>query len=661
MITTSRFTLLLLAGLVISNLTVGAQTGAQGKPALKKVRFSPYVQLPKAPSANPPVNQNAAQTTAATAPATVSKADSKSNTTQEPRAQQLYSHGDPTPEEQQLLEYINRARANPTEEGIRLATTTDTRVSSAYTYFKIDRNLLKTQFATYPERPPLAFHAKLITAARNHCNDMKQNNFQGHYGTDGSNPGQRMTKAGYTNVGAWGENVAAYSESTWHAHCGLNVDWGEQNQIELGHRHNIMNFAGSDVVYKEIGIGAIAGAGGGQVGPLIVTQDLTYTAEVYILGVVYKDKNNNGFYDIGEGISGVTITPSRGNYYAVTSTSGGYAIPMKGTTGSVTITATGNGINEVKSVSLSNENVKVDFGQQTTPSVILRLPGDATNVGTDTVRLVWNKIPSGKNYWLQVSTDENFATTMVNDSARTDSSYILRNVDNVTTYYWRVKAKHTTLGWGDFSPPFSFNVSIVPGVVTLISPQPNAFLSKKPITFTWTKGKPGAKEYWLEIATDKDFHNTVFDNTELTDTTFDFTDENSVIEVDVDYYWHVSAFNDAGQGEYTPARTFRISTVGVNDEKETAPLVINMVAPNPVQATSYIRFMMQQAGTAELALYDVRGNRVATIAKGFFESGMQTVELNMTQGECASLASGTYYVQLRVGGKTHNRALILTR
>src|SRR5438067_2171580 len=38
---------------------------------------------------------------------------------------QVYSIGDPTGEETFVLECINRARANPAEEGHRLATTTD--------------------------------------------------------------------------------------------------------------------------------------------------------------------------------------------------------------------------------------------------------------------------------------------------------------------------------------------------------------------------------------------------------------------------------------------------------------------------------------------------------------------------------------------------------
>src|SRR5690349_6974518 len=51
-------------------------------------------------------------------------------------AQAVYSHGDPSAEEQYLLELINRGRANPAAEGDRLSTTTDVNVSGSYDYFK---------------------------------------------------------------------------------------------------------------------------------------------------------------------------------------------------------------------------------------------------------------------------------------------------------------------------------------------------------------------------------------------------------------------------------------------------------------------------------------------------------------------------------------------
>src|ERR1039458_148287 len=47
----------------------------------------------------------------------------------------LYSIGEPSAEETYVLELINRARANPPAEGLRLDTTTDPDISAAYTYW----------------------------------------------------------------------------------------------------------------------------------------------------------------------------------------------------------------------------------------------------------------------------------------------------------------------------------------------------------------------------------------------------------------------------------------------------------------------------------------------------------------------------------------------
>src|SRR5690242_924638 len=55
-----------------------------------------------------------------------------------PQGPTVYSIGDPTDEEQLYLEYINRSRADPSAEGVRLATTTDADVLSAYSFFSVD-------------------------------------------------------------------------------------------------------------------------------------------------------------------------------------------------------------------------------------------------------------------------------------------------------------------------------------------------------------------------------------------------------------------------------------------------------------------------------------------------------------------------------------------
>jgi len=60
----------------------------------------------------------------------------------------------------------------------------------------------------FPPAPPLALSPALIRAARAHSQDMAAHGFFSHGGSDGSSPGQRVTRAGYR----WslvGENIAS--------------------------------------------------------------------------------------------------------------------------------------------------------------------------------------------------------------------------------------------------------------------------------------------------------------------------------------------------------------------------------------------------------------------------------------------------------------------
>lgn len=149
---------------------------------------------------------------------------------------------------------INRARANPAAEGLRLQAATDPEVLSNYAYFQVNLALMASQLAALAPAPPLAFNIKLLASARGHSADMFTNAFQGHTGTDGRGLSERATAQGY----AWqrlGENVFAYAESVVQGHAGFEVDWGGSAatggmQSPPGHRNNI-----HDARFREIGVG----------------------------------------------------------------------------------------------------------------------------------------------------------------------------------------------------------------------------------------------------------------------------------------------------------------------------------------------------------------------------------------------------------------------
>lgn len=278
--------------------------------------------------------------------------------------QTYHSIGNPTDEEQWLLEMINRARANPRAEGIRHAEDTDPETRAACAYWGVDFEMMKAEFALLPVRPPLAMNAKLLAAARGHSNDMLAKVFQSHTGSDGKNASYRVNAAGYTFTRR-AENIHARATSAWFTHASLQIEWGPGGTggMQAGRSHRVAIHGD----YREAGIGLIRGTNSNSttsVGPVLVTEDLaTSTTEAaFITGVAYHDFNGNAFYDPGEGIGGLEVTVSGVSTRAITTTSGGYAIPVPVANAIRTVTFTGRGLSRSSSAIISNgANVKVDY------------------------------------------------------------------------------------------------------------------------------------------------------------------------------------------------------------------------------------------------------------------------------------------------------------
>lgn len=281
----------------------------------------------------------------------------------------MYSIGEPTDEEQLYVEFINRARANPPAEGRRLVASGDVDTEAALRQYQVDRALVIAQFDAIAAAPPVSLQGQLIEAARRHSRDMLENGFQAHVGSDGSSSARRIEEAGY-RWSAYGENVYAYAKGVWHGHAGFNVDWGLGPggiQDPPGHRRTIHH-----PMFREVGIGVVLGTNG-DFGPQAVTQEFASRSGLtpFVTGVVYYDFNGNQFYDLGEGIGGVTVRVSSTSTYAVTARSGGYSVPVGGD-GTYTVTFQVPGREEVRqTVAVSGgANSKVDHTPVYAPPVL---------------------------------------------------------------------------------------------------------------------------------------------------------------------------------------------------------------------------------------------------------------------------------------------------
>ena len=273
----------------------------------------------------------------------------------------------PTAFEQQMLEYINRARLDPSGEFDALiadaasGTAVQANITSALRYFGVDLALFREQLAAHDPVAPLAWNGALAGAAEAHSQVMIDTQTQGHQ--IGGEPvlRDRVVAAGYEGWSRLRENVFAYTDDPLHGHAAFYIDWGAGPggmQDPAGHRLSILS-----ATVTEVGIGVLESSGG-SVGPYVVTQDFgnrrDYAAQ--LVGVVIDDADGDAAYDIGEGLGGITVTATgaAGSYVTTSWAAGGYQMALPEGVYEVSFAGAGIAGSLSYSVTMGAQNLKLD-------------------------------------------------------------------------------------------------------------------------------------------------------------------------------------------------------------------------------------------------------------------------------------------------------------
>ena len=241
---------------------------------------------------------------------------------------------EPTPEETLMLRFINRCRADPPAEGLRLAPPgAEPMLRSSE---PVDLAMFRTEMAKIAPAAPLVFDLRLLDSARKHAHYMilhglGHDELAGKPGFTGASPGDRMRAAGWPGSG--GENAYRDAPDPAGCHLGFVVDWGKGGpggmQPGRGHRTNICNPG-----YGKIGVGGLPNGSG-----LSVVHNLGSDGLRYAGGVAFVDRDGEADYDPGEGRGGVEL--EAGAVRGATWTSGAYAIAIPTTACTLVLRASG--------------------------------------------------------------------------------------------------------------------------------------------------------------------------------------------------------------------------------------------------------------------------------------------------------------------------------
>jgi uncharacterized protein YkwD len=279
-------------------------------------------------------------------------------------SREVLSSGGPTAQQQYMLQLINEARTDPAAAADRVTTNITPIVSATIQHYGVNLAATEQSIASTAPQPPLAWNNQLAQAASAHSQDMANNGYQSHTGSDGSSPQQRIQQAGYSNPTTSGENAFAYANSVDEAMQAFLIDWGVQNN---GHRNNLLQPGVSPQnAYQQVGIGLATTSSNASVGPLVVTQDFASTAgaPAQVVGVAYNDNNGDNFYEPGEGQGNVQIDAVNRQTGQVSSTqtwdSGGYELALA--PGQYRLIASVNGaVVNTADISVGNVNLEQDF------------------------------------------------------------------------------------------------------------------------------------------------------------------------------------------------------------------------------------------------------------------------------------------------------------
>ncbi len=124
-------------------------------------------------------------------------------------------------------------------------------------------------------------------------------------------------------------------------------------------------------------------------------------------------------------------------------------------------------------------------------------------------------------------------------------------------------------------------------------------------------------------------------------------------------------FSASGTGEavFTKGIVTILPANGILDAEDHVPAQFNLSQnyPNPFNEQTVIDFSLETATHLTLAVYDILGRRVNTLAVGLFPPGVHAVKWNGTDSAGNPVGSGVYFAVLRTSQDNLHKKILLLR
>jgi hypothetical protein len=371
----------------------------------------------------------------------------------------------------------------------------------------------------------------------------------------------------------------------------------------------------------------------------------------------------------------VTLTWSSVN---ATSASINQGVGTVATNGSTTVQVTGSRtftltLNGTGGPVTSQASVSVATSPTSLSAVTLQSPADGTITLQTTISLSWNAVANATAYEVQVANDQAFSDVFYSNTSVSATNQTVSNLVVGSAYYWRVRAKNATVTGAyssirTFSTTVSKTSALFPIDLRGTPPEASAIsiFASKPgdvdsvYVTMWVYDADGANEGMLRI-NDRD-------SIPLFSSMASSTHDQAVTAFTMGM--SSAAWNNGENTitiEHLATAGFRVDSISVSLVKGSTPtkpagtlapdftLVPNY--PNPFNPSTTISFTLGSTSKALLEVYNLLGQKVATLVDDVRPAGSYSVRFN-----AAGLPSGVYFYQLSTdNGFAQRRTMLLLK
>ena len=292
---------------------------------------------------------------------------------------------------------------------------------------------------------------------------------------------------------------------------------------------------------------------------------------------------------------------------------------------------------------------------------VLVSPSDGEDDVLTKPLLEWETADRAETYSIQLAEDADF-NEMIVEVTDSDSTTLLISDElaEFETFYWRVNATNIG-GTSDWSDIWEFTTGeALPVPPALVSPEDGSTNVELDKTLLWNS-VPRATSYRIQVSKHSDFSETVYDQGDILNTFFIITD----LEGDTEYFWRVRGISDRGEGNWSEVWSF--ITDDVTSVRELAGNIpdkfgLEQNYPNPFNPATVIRFGLPESATVRLEVYNMLGQRVATLIDGeHYTAGTYEAVWDARDEMGREMSSGMYIYRISAGEYVNVKKMLFTK